>query len=108
MTASWVEATSKWQACSWTTPWGQVWTIQDGVVVDEQGVEVEGVQAWEQELGACGLRIGVSSEVLVHLDKSLSIIITFKEHRGQWLVKTLLEDGRPLTLSLETEDEVSI
>ena len=54
------------------------------------------------------MRIGVSSEVLVHLDKSLAIIITSKEHRGQWLVKTLLEDGRPLTLSLETVDEVSI
>ena len=77
-------------------------------MVDEQGVEVEGVQAWEQEQGACGVRIGVSSEVLVHFDSSLSIIINVKEHRGQWLVKTLLEDGRPLTLSLETEDEVSI
>lgn len=77
-------------------------------MVDEQGVEVEGVQAWEQEQGACGVRIGVSSEVLVHLASSLSIIINVKEHRGQWLVKTLLEDGRPLTLSLETEDEVSI
>ena len=76
--------------------------------MDEQGVEVEGVQAWEQEQGACGVRIGVSSEVLVHFDSSLSIIINVKEHRGQWLVKTLLEDGRPLTLSLETEDEVSI
>ena len=77
-------------------------------MVDEQGVEVEGVEAWEQEQGACGVRIGVSSEVLVHLASSLSIIINVKEHRGQWLVKTLLEDGRPLTLSLETEDEVSI
>ena len=77
-------------------------------MVDEQGVEVEGVEAWEQEQGACGVRIGVSSEVLVHFDSSLSIIINVKEHRGQWLVKTLLEDGRPLTLSLETEDEVSI
>ena len=76
-------------------------------MVDEQGVEVEGVEAWEQEQGACGVRIGVSSEVLVNLDSSLSVIITFKEDRGQWLVKTLLEDGRPLTLSLETEDEVS-
>ena len=77
-------------------------------MVDEQGVEVEGVEAWEQEQGACGVRIGASSEVLVNLDSSLSVIITFKEDRGQWLVKTLLEDGRPLTLSLETEDEVSI
>ena len=76
-------------------------------MVDEQGVEVEGVEAWEQEQGACGVRIGVSSEVLVNLDSSLSVIITFKEDRGQWLVKTLLEDGRPLTLSLETVDEVS-
>ena len=77
-------------------------------MVDEQGVEVDGVEAWEQEQGACGVRIGVSSEVLVHLASSLSIIINVKEHRGQWLVKTLLKDGRPLTLSLETEDEVSI
>ena len=32
--------------------------------------------------------------------------IFFKEHRGRWIVTTQLEDGRQLSLSLETEDDV--
>ena len=30
-----------------------------------------------------------------------------QEHTGRWLVGTLLQDQRPLTLSLETTDDVS-
>ena len=32
---------------------------------------------------------------------------TVQEHTGRWLVGTLLQDKRPLTLSLETTDDVS-
>ena len=65
LAASWVDAGSKWPACSWTTPGGSVWKIEDGLVVDEQGVVVEGVQVWagDGEKEVCGVKIEACSEV---------------------------------------------
>jgi len=94
LAASKVEPGSNWPACSWITPGGHIWRIENGLVVDEQGVEVEGVQIWEggdENKEVCGVRILVCSE----------------EHRGRWMVTTQLEDGRQLALALETEDDVS-
>ena len=65
LAASWVDAGSKWSACSWTTPGGSIWKIEDDLVVDEQGFIVEGVQAWvrDGEKEVCGVKIVACSEV---------------------------------------------
>ena len=34
-------------------------------------------------------------------------LLPLQVHSGRWLVGTLLQDGRPLSLSLETIDDVS-
>ena len=56
---------SIWPACSWSTPGGSVWKIEDGLVVDEQGVVVEGVQVWAGDgwKEVCGVKIEACSEV---------------------------------------------
>ena len=86
------------------------------MVVDEQGVEVVGVQVWEggdEDKEVCGVKILVCSEVPSllpaprYLFQDLFPDIFFKEHRGRWMVTTQLEDGRQLALALETEDDVS-
>ena len=115
LAASWVDPGSNWPACSWSTPGGNTWRIENGLVVDEQGVEVEGVQVWEggdEDKEVCGVKILVCSEVPSLLApryffQDLFPDIFFKEHRGRWMVTTQLEDGRQLALALETEDDVS-
>ena len=77
-------------------------------MVDEQGGEVEGVQVWEgEDQEVCGVRIVLCSEVKIVLRGDPWVRnISLKDHRGRWLVKTQLADGRQLALSLETEDDV--
>ena len=77
-------------------------------MVDEQGGEVEGVQVWEgEDQEVCGVRIVLCSEVRIVLRGDPWVQnISLKDHRGRWLVKTQLADGRQLVLSLETEDDV--
>ena len=114
LAASWVEPGSNWPACSWSTPGGHTWRIENGLVVDEQGVEVEGVQVWEggdEDKEVCGVKILVCSEVPPFFGSQTFFPkyiprYFFKEHRGRWMVTTQLEDGRQLTLALETEDDV--
>ena len=56
---------------------------------------------WDQDclqLGAGGLLIKVVGSLL---------IVCQQGHSGRWLVGTQLEDGRPLTLSIETTDDVT-
>ena len=56
---------------------------------------------WDQDclqLGASGLLIKVVGSLL---------IVCQQGHSGRWLVGTQLEDGRPLTLSIETTDDVT-
>ena len=108
LAASWLHSESNWPSCSWTTPGGQVWKIEGGLVVDEQGSEVEGVQVWEgEDQEVCGVRIVLCSEVRIVLRGDPCVQnIYLKDHRGRWLVKTQLADGRQLALSLETEDDV--
>ena len=48
-------------SCSWTTPGGETWWVEEGQVTGEEGL-VEGVDAWEDEEGGCGVRVLVSSE----------------------------------------------
>jgi len=91
LSASWVDG-SAWQACTWTLPGGEVWRLEDGQVVDETGDEVEGAESWGDSQAVCGIRISTSLE---------------QGHSGRWLVGTQLQDGRPLTLSLETTDDLS-
>ena len=47
-------------SCSWTTPGGQVWRVEGGQVTGEEGL-VEGVEAWQDGEGGCGVRVVVSS-----------------------------------------------
>ena len=77
-------------------------------MVDEQGGEVEGVQVWEgEDQEVCGVRIVLCTEVRIVLRGDPWVQnISLKDHRGRWLVKTQLADGRQLALSLETEDDV--
>ena len=89
-----------------------MWRVVDGQVVDEDGVEVEGVEPWGDSQAVCGIRVVTTLEQVGQLDfDDWSRLVVrmernFQVHSGKWAVNTQLHDGRPLTLYLETIDDV--
>ena len=69
MVASWNNNGSNGLDCTWLTPEGDIWKIENGLVVDGQGVVVGGVQPLNggEEKALCGLNILVCSEVTQYL-----------------------------------------
>ena len=39
-----------------------MWRVVDGQVVDEDGVEVEGVEPWGDSQAVCGIRVATTLE----------------------------------------------
>ena len=89
-----------------------MWRVVDGQVVDEDGVEVEGVEPWGDSQAVCGIRVATTLEQVGQLDfDAWSRLVermerNFQVHSGKWAVYTRLHNGRPLTLYLETIDDV--
>ena len=45
-----------------------MWRVVDGQVVDEDGVEVEGVEPWGDSQAVCGIRVVTTLEQVGQMD----------------------------------------